>query len=71
MEKQTVGGQGFVYSKAPAEGRLLQEVLGKGVDDLDADHRKFRAGRSMRDVEPPVPLKIKDPYGNSIGGDPA
>ena len=71
VEKQTVGGQGFVYSKASAEGRLLQEVLGKGVDDLDADHRKFRAGRSMRDVEPPVPLKIKDPYGNSIGGDPA
>lgn len=67
--KQTIGGQGFVYSKASPEGRLLQEVLGKGVDDLDADHRKFRAGRSMRDVEPPVPLKIKDPYGNPIGGD--
>lgn len=68
VERQTVGGQGFVYSKASPEGRLLQEVLGKGVDDLDADHRRFRAGRSMRDVEPPVPLKIKDPYGNPIGG---
>ncbi len=71
VEKQTVGGQGFAYARGSVEARLLQEVLGKGVDDLDAEHQKFRAGRSMRDVEPPVPLKIKDPYGGPIGGNAA
>ena len=28
--------------------------------------RYFVAGRSMRDVEPNVALKVKDPYGNTI-----
>jgi hypothetical protein len=71
VEKQTEGGQGFAYAKATPEGRLLQDVLGKGLEGLSEDQLRFRAGRSMRDVEPPVPLKLRDPYGAPLVGDAA
>ena len=33
---------------------------------LAAPHQRFIAGRSMRDVEPNVALKVRDPNGNTI-----
>ncbi len=46
---------------------LLREMLDK--DFLSEHHRKFRAGRSLRDVEPEVNLFLKDLSGVQIEGD--
>ena len=40
--------------------------LEPGIENLPAPHRRFVAGRSMRDVEANVALKVKDPHGNTI-----
>jgi hypothetical protein len=34
--------------------------------NLAEPHKRFVAGRSMRDVEPSVALMVKDPHGNTI-----
>ena len=36
------------------------------IGNLAEPHRRFVAGRSMRDVEPNVTLKVRDPHGNTI-----
>jgi hypothetical protein len=36
------------------------------AENLTEDHRRFVAGRSMRDVEPNVVLKVRDPWGGEI-----
>ena len=36
------------------------------INNLDEPHRRFVAGRSMRDVEPSVALTVRDPYGKAI-----
>jgi hypothetical protein len=36
------------------------------IGNLAVAHRRFIAGRSMRDVESNVALKVKDPHGNTI-----
>ena len=47
---------------------LLREMLDK---DFESEHhRKFRANRSLRDVEPEVNLFLKDLSG-AAGGGPA
>ena len=46
--------------------RLLHMPLEPEIDNLDEPHRRFVAGRSMRDVEPSVALTVRDPYGNTI-----
>ena len=47
---------------------LLREMLDK---DFDSDHhRKFRANRSLRDVEPEVNLFLKDLTGIQTGNRP-
>jgi hypothetical protein len=42
---------------------LLREMLDK---DFESDHRKFRASRSLRDVEPEVNLFLKDLSGMQV-----
>ena len=46
--------------------RLLRIPLDPGVSRLSPSHRRFVAARSMRDVEPNVALKLRDPYGGSV-----
>jgi hypothetical protein len=40
--------------------------LEPGLPNLSPQHRLFVAGRSMRDVESSVLLKVKDPQGRPI-----
>ena len=45
-------------------GPLLREILDK---DFESErHRKFRANRSLRDVEPEVNLFLKDLSGTEV-----
>ena len=46
---------------------LLREMLDKDFES--ENHRKFRAARSMRDVEPEVNLYLRDLHGTSGGDD--
>ena len=39
--------------------RLLYEMLDPELDSIEPIRRKFRANRSMRDVEPSVDLKVQ------------
>ena len=50
----------------PKARALLHEPLDPLLDALDPLYRKFRAGRSMRDVEHSSALKITDPYGQVL-----
>ena len=52
----------------PGSGKpLLREMLDK---DFESEHhRKFRANRSLRDVEPEVNLYLKDLRGRDVGKD--
>jgi hypothetical protein len=63
---QTAGGDSFAYARAKSPRRLLHAPLDTGIDNLSASHRLFIAGRSMRDVEPSVTLKVRDPQGRTI-----
>jgi hypothetical protein len=65
-DEQAAGGNSFVYAKKKSPHRLLHMPLEPEVENLAAPHRRFVAGRSMRDVEANVALKVKDPYGNTI-----
>jgi hypothetical protein len=66
VEDQSAGGNEFAYSKRKSPHRLLHMPLEPGIDNLSEPHRRFIAGRSMRDVEPSVTLKVKDPEGRTI-----
>jgi hypothetical protein len=66
VEDQSAGGNEFAYSKRKSPHRLLHMPLEPGIDNLSEPHRRFVAGRSMRDVEPSVTLKVKDPEGRTI-----
>jgi hypothetical protein len=52
----SLSGQG---SCAEAE-QMLREVLDTDLSSLPPERRAFRAGRSMRDVEPPVDLYLHE-----------
>jgi hypothetical protein len=65
-EELTANGAPFAYSRAGARSHLLQNPLDPGLDNLTPEHRRFVAGRSMRDVEPNVVLKVRDPWGGAI-----
>ena len=65
-DDQSAGGNAFAYSRRKSPNRLLHMPLEPGIDNLAEGHRRFIAGRSMRDVEPSVTLKVKDPWGNTI-----
>jgi hypothetical protein len=56
-------GDAFTYSQ---DKRLLSYPLDPRNQTLAPHHRRFEAARSMRDVEPSVALKLRDPYGNSV-----
>lgn len=61
------GGDTFVYAAKPnPNNRLLLTPLEPGIDNLPNAHQRFVAGRSMRDVEPNVALKVRDPGGQTI-----
>ena len=62
-EQIAVGGQ-FTY--ATTNNRLLHMPLEAGLENLTTAHRHFTAGRSMRDVEHNVHLKVRDPNGRPI-----
>lgn len=65
-EELTANGAPFAYSRTGARTHLLQNPLDPALDNLTPDHRRFVAGRSMRDVEPNVVLKVRDPWGGEI-----
>jgi hypothetical protein len=66
VDQQTAGGSSFCYRAARSPQRLLHQPLEIGVDNLSPAHKRFLAGRSMRDVEPLVQLKVRAPRGESI-----
>jgi len=65
-EAQTASGNTFSYARRKSPRRLLHMPLEREWDNLDPPHKRFLAGRSMRDVEPSVTLKVRDPRGNEI-----
>lgn len=46
--------------------QLLHVPLDPALPNLRENHRRFAAARSMRDVEPNVILRVRDPYGNPL-----
>jgi hypothetical protein len=65
-DEQAAGGNAFAYAKKKSPHRLLHMPLEPEIGNLPEPHRRFVAGRSMRDVEPNVTLKVRDPHGNTI-----
>lgn len=59
---QTSGGGAFNYGKEQPVRRLLQDPNSQQVN-MGADRRLFIAGRSMRDTEPVVGLRLRAPNG--------
>ncbi len=66
IKQQAAGGNAFAYAKKKSPHRLLHMPLEPEIGNLAEPHRRFVAGRSMRDVEPNVTLKVRDPHGNII-----
>jgi hypothetical protein len=64
-EAQTANGGAFNYAW-PTDKALLHDPLDPGVPNLPAEHKRFVAGRSMRDVEATVTLKMRDPRGSPL-----
>jgi hypothetical protein len=65
-DEQRAGGNAFAYANKKSPHRLLHMPLEPEIANLSESHRRFVAGRSMRDVEPAVTLKVRDPHGNQI-----
>jgi hypothetical protein len=65
--EMTANGSPFHYGTTAR--RLLHVPLDPALPNLSVAHRRFVAGRSMRDVEPNTVLKPRDPYNNPIAGD--
>ena len=63
---QTATGGKFSYDERPQ--RLLHAPLDPVLANLDAAHRRFQAGWSMRDVEPAVLVKPRGPDGEKVVG---
>ena len=66
MELNHVGGRLQYQKEVGGAQRLLYEFLNPDLKQLPARHRKFRANRSMRDVEPSVNLRLKRMDGTEI-----
>ncbi|TPG55985.1 hypothetical protein EAH89_13705 [Roseomonas nepalensis] len=65
-EQQTSGGDPFSYGRGAQ--RLLHDPLDPALPTLmPTVHRDFTAGRSMRDVEATVLLKVRGPHGEPVG----
>jgi hypothetical protein len=65
-DEQAAGGNVFGYMDRKSPHRLLHMPLAPEIGNLSAQHARFVAGRSMRDVEPSVALSPRDPFGNQI-----
>jgi hypothetical protein len=65
-DQQTTGGDPFRYGVGAQ--RLLHQPLDPALPTLMPPiHRDFTAGRSMRDVEATVLLKLRGPRGEQVG----
>jgi hypothetical protein len=68
-DAQTATGGKFYYGH-PRDRALLHDPLDPLVDpsrgSLSRAHRRFVAGRSMRDVGHTTPLRVVDPHGNPL-----
>lgn len=60
---EEIGRDELTYS---SDHRLLNYPLDPRLQTLSPEHQKFESARSMRDVEPNVELKLRDPYGNML-----
>ncbi len=65
-DDQSAGGNTFAYAQKKSPHRLLHMPLEGAIPNLSDEHRRFVAGRSMRDVEASVDLKVRDPRGQKI-----
>jgi hypothetical protein len=65
-DEQTQSGNVFGYAGKPSPHRLLHMPLAPEIPNLSAQHQRFVAGRSMRDVEPIVAINPRDPKGEKI-----
>jgi hypothetical protein len=66
MELNQVGGRLQYQKEVGGAQRLLYEFLNPDLKQLPPRHRKFRANRSMRDVEPSVNLRLRRMDGTEI-----
>jgi hypothetical protein len=68
LEHQEEAGVGLRYQEfEPGNDRwLLREFTDPGLLRVGSRYRRFRAGRSLRDVEPTVDLWIRDPDGQLV-----
>jgi hypothetical protein len=64
--EQAATGTAFTYGDRPH--RLLTPPLDPVLPNLSPAHRRFQAGWSMRDVEPAVLVKPRDPKGERVAG---
>lgn len=69
-ELQNVGGQLQYQTETGGAQRLLYEFLNPVLRTLPPRYQKFRANRSMRDVEPEVNLWLKTLDGVDLTEDP-
>ena len=68
-ELHDAGGALQYQTEAGSAQRLLYEFLNPELKNLPPRHKKFRANRSMRDVEPSVNLWLKTIDGIDIEGE--
>lgn len=66
MDLNQVGGRLQYQKEIGGAQRLLYEFLNPELKQLPPRHKKFRANRSMRDVEPSVNLRLKRMDGTEI-----
>jgi len=62
-QDQSATGAPFNYSAGASPRHLLLMPLARELPSLTPQHRRFVAGRSMRDVEASVAVKVADPWG--------
>jgi hypothetical protein len=55
-----------LYYSYPREKALLHDPLDPLLDSIHPEYKRFKAGRSMRDVEHAAVLKITDAYGQFL-----
>ena len=63
---EATGTGGRFYFGHPRDKALLHDPLDPMLDQLAPEHRRFAAGRSMRDVEHATFLRVVDGHGNEL-----